>query len=125
MAEHQKEEKLNCKEITKKEFAKCLWDGDTMKAKLTSAEAEVLVGELIGKHVKIINSSDPKLVGTEGEIIDETMKLLTIKTSEKEIKVQKEHNVFDFDGITIDGKKLKFRPHERIKKYWRKINGMH
>jgi RNase P/RNase MRP subunit p29 len=95
-----------------------------MKIKLTSAEAKVLVEELIGKQVKIINSSRQELIGIKGTIIDETMKLLTIKTKEKEIKVPKEHSVFDFNGTVIEGEKLKYRPHERIKKYWRKINGM-
>jgi len=94
-----------------------------MKIKLTSAEAEILIGELIGRQVEIKNSSDSKLIGVKGEIINETMKMFIIKTSKKEIKVAKEHNVFDFDGVVIDGKKLKFRPHERIKKYWRKVDG--
>ena len=94
-----------------------------MKTKLTSAEAEILVGELIGKHVKIVNSSRQEIIGIQGIIIDETMKILTIKTTKKEIKVPKEHTVFDFNGTKIKGEMLNFRPHERIKKYWRKING--
>ena len=94
-----------------------------MKNKLTSAEAEILVGELIGKQVKITNSSRQEIIGIEGTIIDETMKMLIIKTTEKEIKVPKKHTVFDFNGTKINGEMLNFRPHERIKKYWRKIHG--
>jgi len=98
-----------------------------MKNKSKCTEAEILMGELIGRQVQIIKSCQRNLIGKQGKIVDETMKLLTIRDGRKEIKVPKSVCVFRFQcsegSIDIDGRKLAYRPEERIKKHWRKFNG--
>ncbi len=83
----------------------------------------LLMGELIGKKVRVIKSPDKSLIGKEGKIIDETMKLLIIEEENGEIKkINKKHNTFMIEGVTIKGEEILFRPEERIKKYWRKFH---
>ncbi len=74
--------------------------------------------ELIGLSVRIESSSDPSLVGVEGRIVDETKNMFVIDTGNKEIKAAKKTVKLRFDdyGILLDGKKIKYRPEDRIKK---------
>ena len=74
--------------------------------------------ELIGLNVTIASSSDPGLLGRKGRIVDETRDMLIIESNGKEIRVQKEVVTLafaDYD-IVIDGKKIRYRPEDRIKK---------
>ena len=45
---------------------------------------------LIGMHVRVIESSNPSLVGVDGKIIDETRNMVTLENS-KRIKLIKNH----------------------------------
>jgi len=81
--------------------------------------------ELIGLKVKIIESSNRKNVGVEGQVVDETRNLIVIeKTKGKEVKLVKEQNVFIFvlnrQRVRVDGKILVGRPEDRIKKKFRR-----
>jgi len=98
---------------------------NVIKMKADWSEAELLMGELIGLKTKITKSTRRELIGITGTIVDETMHTFTIeKTNGKEIKVPKKSCVFQFGNKKdIDGKKLCFRPEDRIKKYWRKFHG--
>ena len=78
--------------------------------------------ELIGLELKVVDSSNPSLIGLRGTVIDETKKTLRIEVKEKVQDV----SVFQFkvpDGtiVEIDGKILLNRPEDRIKKRYKKI----
>jgi ribonuclease P protein subunit POP4 len=76
--------------------------------------------EFIGLQVKISECSDPEWVGKSGLIIDETKNTFTIKVDNQNKMIAKKTATFefDFDGkkIAIDGKKIAYRPEDRIKK---------
>lgn len=75
-----------------------------------------LRGEFIGLKAKVIESKDASLKGIEGIIIDETKNMLIIDTGKKIKKVAKNIATFEIDGHTINGKKIRYRPEERIGK---------
>ncbi|ADC46711.1 ribonuclease P subunit P29 [Methanobrevibacter ruminantium M1] len=101
--------------------------------------------ELIGLELKVVDSSNPSLIGLCGTVIDETKKTLLIEVEEKVLSddlgsnqqnhfnliykeklIQKDVSVFQFkvpDGtiVEIDGKILLNRPEDRIKKRYKKI----
>lgn len=104
--------------------------------------------ELIGLELKVVDSSNPSLIGLCGTVIDETKKTLLIEVKSEVSKdgnakalssnqndfnfiyreklIQKDVSVFQFkvpDGtiVEIDGKILLNRPEDRIKKRYKKI----
>ena len=100
--------------------------------------------ELIGLELKVVDSSNPSLIGLSGTVIDETKKTLLVEVKEKvpsgdlgsnqenfnficvDKLIQKDVSVFQFkvpDGtiVEIDGKILLNRPEDRIKKRYKKI----
>ena len=76
--------------------------------------------EFIGLHVKILKCTDPNLKGLNGLIVDETKNTFQIKTSQGNKKIAKKTAIFEFESddkkIIIDGKKIAYRPEDRIKK---------
>lgn len=81
--------------------------------------------ELIGLHTHVVASSDPGQVCKEGMIIDETREMFHIKQGNIVIKIPKAIAVFDFtlpDGsvVRVDGKILRGRPEDRLKKSLRR-----
>ncbi len=76
---------------------------------------ESFKGELIGSDIEIIGSKNKTLMGIKGKIIDETKNTLTIKNITIK-KVLKSHITFKINGKTIEGKNIKKRPEDRIKK---------
>jgi ribonuclease P protein subunit POP4 len=77
--------------------------------------------ELIGLEVAIIKSTAQERVGTEGIVMDETMKTITIKTSNGIKVVPKAECVFEFninEKVMINGKEIMKRPENRVKE-WR------
>ena len=76
--------------------------------------------EFIGLQVKISECSDPQWVGKSGLILDETKNTFTIKVGNQNKMIAKKTATFEFeiDGnkIAIEGKKIAFRPEDRIKK---------
>jgi len=84
-------------------------------------EQNVVRHELIGLDAEITGSKDPKLIGLAGVIIDETKKMLKIRTKKGEKLVEKSICVFRVSlpsgkKVEIDGNLLVGRPEERIKK---------
>lgn len=76
--------------------------------------------EFIGLKIKIIDSENISLKNKTGTIVDETKNTFVI-LCDKERKTLLKSQIkfeFTFKGITyiIDGKKICFRPEERIKK---------
>ncbi|MEK6982548.1 MAG: ribonuclease P protein subunit [Candidatus Micrarchaeota archaeon] len=82
---------------------------------------------LISLEVEVVNSSDKKLIGLKGIVVDETKNLLIInvqKTKDsqpKSLKIQKISSTFKFclennQFVIIQGNDICFRPEERAKK---------
>lgn len=79
--------------------------------------------ELIGLEARVMNSSDPTLLGTSGKIVDETRNMLMVEQGEKVRKISKSNSTFlitlpEGDKVTVDGKKLVGRPEERVRRKW-------
>lgn len=78
--------------------------------------------ELIGLHVRVVESKDKSRAGLEGRVIDETMQTLKIRKHDgKEVVVPKKECVFMFtlpsgEKVQVNGKLLYGRPADRIKK---------
>ena len=81
----------------------------------------LLYSTFIDLGVEIINSSQRKLVGLKGTIVDETKNLIVIEKSDGTcLKIPKISSEFRFkldDGfMDVKGNTIAFRPHERPKK---------
>ena len=72
--------------------------------------------EFIGLKAKVLESSDASLEGIEGVIIDETKNMLIIETKKGIKKIAKDIAIFEINGNIVDGKKIKYRPEDRIGK---------
>lgn len=78
--------------------------------------------ELIGLNIKILQYTDPNLIGVEGIVVDETQKTLVIeKPDGKKIRVFKENGVFEFklphgEKVIIKGIDIIGRPWDRLKR---------
>jgi len=77
--------------------------------------------ELVGLNARIKESKDKKLIGLEGRIVDETMKMFVFESGGNVIEIPKDRCVWEFmlpDGtkIDIDGSILVHRPEDRTKK---------
>lgn len=79
--------------------------------------------ELIGLEARVMDSSDPTLLGTSGKVVDETRNMLVIEQGKKIKTISKSTSTFlitlpDGERVTVDGKKLVGRPEERVKRRW-------
>lgn len=78
--------------------------------------------ELIGLEVKISESTDGKVRGITGKVIDESQNMLTIRKPDgKEIRTAKKNSEFIFKlpdsaKVRVLGKLLQGDPIERLKK---------
>lgn len=83
----------------------------------------IVLHELIGLKVVVINSSDTEQVGIRGKVLDETKNTLCIGTSSGVKKVVKKISTFKFISgkttFTVKGEEISFRPHERIEKAYK------
>ncbi|MBR9682322.1 MAG: ribonuclease P protein component 1 [Candidatus Aenigmarchaeota archaeon] len=76
--------------------------------------------ELIGLGVAVDECTNKTSIGTKGNVINETKKLLVIRTRKGDKKVQKSNSKFIFTlpngkKVKVDGKRIDMRPEERIK----------
>ncbi len=78
-------------------------------------ERNMMKEEFIGIRVRIDECTDPSLRGVEGVVVDETKNMMVIESG-KIRKVPKNIAVFDMNGIRIDGRKIRYRPEDRIRK---------
>lgn len=82
----------------------------------------LLFSTFIGLEVEIANSSQRKLIGLSGTIVDETKNLIVIERGDgREVKVPKVSSTFRFttddkQKVDVVGKEIALRPHERPKK---------
>ncbi|MHA1754781.1 MAG: ribonuclease P protein component 1 [Candidatus Odinarchaeia archaeon] len=79
---------------------------------------------LIGKKIKIINSSDPSLIGLTGIIKDETRNMLMINVENRMVKIPKKivQLKIEINGekMEVNGIRILGRPDERLKKIIRR-----
>ncbi len=81
----------------------------------------IIYHELIGLKIRVLEHSDPGLVGVKGIVVDETAKTLLIETRDGSRKrVLKEHGVYEFilpggGKVIIRGVQILGRPEYRLK----------
>lgn len=78
----------------------------------------VIRHELIGLRVRVADSSNPRQIGIEGTIVDETRNMLVIMTREGEKRIQKRYATFDLrlpddTLVRVDGSILVMQPEKR------------
>lgn len=91
------------------------------KNKITPLKAgrkqpDVARAEFIGREVRVANSSCKDLLGLRGIVMDETKNSLVIRTAKGDKTVPKKSCDFEFDGVTIQGKRVCHAPEDRLKK---------
>ena len=72
--------------------------------------------ELIGEHVEVSYHTDPSLCGISGTVVDETREMLVIKSNGTKKIISKRPAKFVFKDGELVGKKIAYRPQDRIKK---------
>ncbi len=86
----------------------------------------LVVHEIIGLMTEVVGSTDKGREKMKGKIIDETKNTFTLETFGGEKIVPKAEAVFEFylgeEKVIVDGKKLAYRPEDRIKAGIRKGN---
>ena len=74
--------------------------------------------EFIGLETKIINSSNPQVIGLNGTIINETKSMFTLNTEKGMKMIPKLTNDCEFSinnqNMTVKGSTITKRPFERI-----------
>lgn len=77
--------------------------------------------ELIGLDAKVIESTNPQLVGKEGVIMNETKNTLTVKENEDLNVLPKKEITLSVrlpkgEKVKMNGRRLVARPEDRVKK---------
>ena len=72
--------------------------------------------ELIGEQVEVSYHTDPSLCGISGTVVDETREMLVIKSNGTKKIISKRPAKFVFKDGELVGKKIAYRPQDRIKK---------
>jgi len=72
--------------------------------------------EFIGRRIKILECTDASLKGLEGTIVDESKNMLVIETNHGMKKIAKNIALFDIDGRIVEGRRITYRPEDRIRK---------
>ena len=72
--------------------------------------------ELIGEQVEVSYHTDPSLCGISGTVIDESREMLVIKSNGLKKIISKRPAKFVFEDGELVGKKIAYRPQDRIKK---------
>jgi ribonuclease P protein subunit POP4 len=80
----------------------------------------IVLHELSGLNVKVVNCLDKNQVGIGGKVLKETKNTLIVGTPGGERQVVKKTSTFKFfvgrKSFTVDGKEISFRPYERTEK---------
>lgn len=75
--------------------------------------------ELVGLRARVVESSDPSLVGIEGRIVEETARTFVVSTDDGEKTVPKEYTTFEFElpdaTVRVEGDAVDARPAERVR----------
>ena len=80
----------------------------------------IVKDELIGRHVRIKDCTDPNWIGKSGTIIDETKNTFLIEKNDEQKRIAKNTATFEFEynkeKLIVEGSRLTHRPEDRIKK---------
>ncbi len=76
--------------------------------------------DVVGCKVRVIEHSDPTLIGLEGKVVDEKKNVLTLETATGEKVLPKTRGILLIDGQQADLEKMRFRPEDKMKKIRRK-----
>ena len=74
----------------------------------------------LSRNLRVIDSTDPTLIGISGVVMDETTRTIIIQTGDNEITVAKDTIRFTIEDEEIIGSKVGQRPEERIGKRYRR-----
>ena len=76
----------------------------------------------LSRNVSIVNSSDPTLIGINGEILEETRRTIIVQTQNGEKTFAKDVIQFTLDSEinVIDGATVTQRPENRINRKYRR-----
>ncbi len=81
--------------------------------------SNILRHELIGLNCKVVGATNKDQIGTEGKIVDETLKTVIIESGGKK-RIEKKGTTFRIEvggkKVDVDGNFLIARPEDRIKK---------
>ena len=72
--------------------------------------------ELNGQQVEVTDHTDPSLCGISGTVIDESREMLVIRSNGLKKIISKRPAKFVFEDGELVGKKIAYRPQDRIKK---------
>ena len=72
--------------------------------------------EFIGRRVTVTEHSDPALSGLTGTVVDETRETLLLDAEGSHKRVAKRSGRYDFDGETVAGDRIAFRPQDRTRR---------
>ena len=79
-------------------------------------QAAALKGELIGKNIEVIDSTNRAQSGAKGKVIDETKGMITIRDEKgNRKKLIKNTITIKVNGAIIRGEDIHAAPEERIK----------
>jgi len=85
----------------------------------------LILHELIGLEVEVVESTNECMRGLGGVVVDETKNMLVIEKDGVRKKIPKRGNVFLFKleagNVLVRGDILAVRPEDRIKKLMRKV----
>ena len=73
----------------------------------------------LSRHLEVIDSTDPTLVGVSGMVLDETRRTIRVQTSNNQITMAKDIIRFKIEDQEIDGSTVGQRPEDRIGKTYR------
>ncbi|HUR25571.1 MAG TPA: ribonuclease P protein subunit [Candidatus Thermoplasmatota archaeon] len=78
-------------------------------------------GELIGLAAAVVASSDMGLIGLAGEVVDETLRTLSLRRADgRVVRIGKRESTFEFatakGAVRVVGAAMEFRPEDRTKK---------
>lgn len=88
---------------------------------MTITKENLIQHEFIGLEMKILDSSEPSLIGKNGVIMDETKNMITLKDEQGLKKVPKRGIKMSIttpkgEEVKVKGKELEARPEDRVKK---------
>lgn len=93
-----------------------------IKSKCYEITKENILGhELIGLEVKVIQSTDPKRIGSKGIVVDETKNTFVIIKNGQEQTFPKKECEFEFnlndEKVIVKGKEILRRSEDRTKEF--------
>ncbi len=80
---------------------------------------------MIGLNLRVAKSTDRQRIGAQGKVVDETKNVFVVENAGAEMVLPKNECDFEFDIgnelVLVDGKKIVYRPEQRLKALWRMI----